>query len=83
MQVIIDTLFPDSVRTRARTEHRPSSLPEVVSMADGPTLYSGSMLGSRDLCQSINADQQVISYASGFSVSHAKGREQMHSFQTT
>ena len=44
MKVILDTLFPNSVRTRAKAEHRPSSSPEVVSMANGPTLYSDTML---------------------------------------
>ena len=44
MKVILDTLFPNSVRTRARAEHRPTASPEVISMADGPTLYSDTMM---------------------------------------
>ena len=44
MQVILDCLFPNSMPTRTKAEYRPSSAPEVVSLVDGPTLYSDTVL---------------------------------------
>ena len=38
MKVILDTLFPNSVRTRAKPEHRPPSSLEAVSIPNGPTM---------------------------------------------
>ena len=43
-KVIINALFPNSTEMQARAEHRPTSSPEVVTMADGPTLFSDNML---------------------------------------
>ena len=44
MKVIPDTLFPNSVRTRAKPEHRPPSSLQAVSIPNGPTIYSDTML---------------------------------------
>ena len=43
-KAIVDALFPKSVEIQAKALHRPASAPEVVSLVEGPTLYSDTML---------------------------------------
>ena len=44
LEVIMDTLFPNSKQPELVKEHRPASAPEVVSLENGPTLFLDSML---------------------------------------
>ena len=44
MEVIFDTFFPDSVPENAIADHRPNAAPEFVTIPNGPSLYSDTML---------------------------------------
>ena len=44
LQVIFDTLFPDSVALEQTVDHRPILSPDIVKMPKGPTLYSDHMM---------------------------------------
>ena len=44
MEVIFDTLFPNSESLEEVVDHRPDSSPDIVTMPNGPSLYSDTMM---------------------------------------
>ena len=44
MEVIFDTLFPNSESLEEVADHRPVSSPDIVTMPNGPSLYSDTMM---------------------------------------